>query len=139
MRKNANNAKEADKTVKIHADWWAEGKWVKLRKHLSYGAQKRLKKLALSYVKVDLAAGDIKIDAQAALVAGNNLEKLLRIYSWNLTDGEGKLLQVNQQGLETLDDDDLNFIQTEINTLSGVKIDLEVREAFLAKHVKKGS
>ena len=109
--------KQTSETETIHADWWDADETVVLRKYLSHGAQKAMQQAFASSVDRDSIKADdmenIKVDPVKAIELADT-PLLYWIVSWTLKDTTGALLPLGQASLDSLHEDDINYINAEI-------------------------
>lgn len=114
--------KQGNETDVIHAPWWDEDETVTIRRHLMHGMQKAIQQAyAASADRSAIIPGDptsIKIDPVKAL-EGVEASRLRWIVSWTLKDASGGLLPLEQASIDTLVEEDIDFIDAEIEKRSG--------------------
>lgn len=129
--------KRVDQTELIHADWWDEGEQVEIRSCLSRGMKKQIEASMFSFVdtsELDLARPmeTMKINMQKAIETGDEKKIEVFIVSWTLKDSAGQVLPL-PTGLDDLVEEDLKFIEAEIEKRLATEITPEQRDDFLLK------
>ena len=125
--------KQTSETESIHAEWWDESETITIRRCLSHSMQRAIQRdYADSADRSALNPGDptsIKIDPMKAL---DSLEtaRLRWMVSWTLKDTQGELLPLNQASIDSLAEEDIDFIDAEIGKRSQGMTEAQ-EEAFL--------
>lgn len=150
--------KNGNETMRLQAPHWEqdeydtngtlikEGEWVEVLKYESHGVKRAVQARMAKFIEIEnvdfatlqknkdtdpLSQAKLNLNMQAMMEEGNDGKLLAMLKDWNFKDKNGVTLPLNQQGIDALMDEDVQFILDAIDMYNPDTVTQEDKDAFL--------